>query len=81
MQDIDFIIFDWDGTLMDSTGLIALCIQLASRELGLPAPTDEDAKHIIGLGVHDSSRMLFPDLEEVKRLELALRCRRRCPRP
>ena len=47
---------------MDSIGLIALCIQLASRELGLPEPTDADAKHIIGSGAHDSSRILFPDM-------------------
>jgi phosphoglycolate phosphatase len=76
LQDIDLIVFDWDGTLMDSTGLIALCIQLASRELGLPAPTDADAMHIIGLGVDESSRILFPDLDEAKRIELAFRCRR-----
>lgn len=62
--------------MIDSTGLIALCIQLASCELGLPAPTDVDAKHIIGLGVHDSLRILFPDLAEAKRLELALHYRR-----
>jgi phosphoglycolate phosphatase len=76
LQNIDFIVFDWDGTLMDSTGLIALCIQLASREIGLSAPTDADAKHIIGLGPDDSSRILFPDLDEAKRLELAFRYRR-----
>lgn len=76
MQYVDFIVFDWDGTLIDSTGLIALCIQLASCELGLPAPTDVDAKYIIGLGVHDSLRILFPDLAEAKRLELALHYRR-----
>ena len=62
---------------MDPTGLIAQCIQLASRELGLPVPMDADAKQIIGLGVHDSSRMLFPDLDEAKLLEFALRYRRR----
>lgn len=62
--------------MIDSTGLIALCIQLASCELGLPAPTDVDAKHIIGLGVQDSLRILFPDLAEAKRLELALHYRR-----
>jgi phosphoglycolate phosphatase len=61
---------------MDSTGLIALCIQLASRELGLPAPTDADAMHFIGLGVDESSRILFPGLDEAKRIELAFRCRR-----
>ena len=55
---------------MDFTGLIALCIQLASRELGLPAPTDANAKHIIGLGVHDSSRILYPTLRRRSGLSL-----------
>jgi phosphoglycolate phosphatase len=76
LQYIDFMVLTVYGTLMNSTWLIALCIQLASRELGLPAPTDADAKHIIGLGVHDSLRILFPDLEEATRIELALRYRR-----
>jgi phosphoglycolate phosphatase len=76
LQRIEFIVFNLDGTLLDSTGLIALCSQLASHELGLPAPADANVKHIIGLGVDDSSRILLPGLEEATRIELALRYRR-----
>jgi phosphoglycolate phosphatase len=56
------IVFDWDGTLMDSASGIAACIQEASREMGLPVPTLERARHVIGLGLHDSLRSAVPEL-------------------
>jgi phosphoglycolate phosphatase len=56
------IVFDWDGTLIDSTGTIAECIQQAAAEMGLPVPHDERARHVIGLGLHDSLRHAVPDL-------------------
>ncbi len=58
------IVFDWDGTLMDSASGIAACIQEASREMGLPVPTLERARHVIGLGLHDSLRTAVPELPE-----------------
>jgi phosphoglycolate phosphatase len=58
------IVFDWDGTIMDSTGLIAECIQLAAADCNLPTPSLEAAKHIIGLGIVDSTRHLFPALND-----------------
>lgn len=61
----DLIVFDWDGTIIDSTGLIAECIQLAAADVGLPAPTTIEAKHIIGLGLTQSIQILFPDLSDL----------------
>ena len=58
------IVFDWDGTLMDSATGIASCIQEASREMGLPIPSLEQARHVIGLGLHDSLRTAVPELPE-----------------
>lgn len=58
------IVFDWDGTLMDSASGIVECIQEASREMGLPIPTLERARHVIGLGLHDSLRFAVPELAE-----------------
>lgn len=58
----DLIIFDWDGTLMDSTGTIIDCIQAACRDLGLPVPSREAASHIIGLGLKDALEHLLPEL-------------------
>jgi phosphoglycolate phosphatase len=50
-KQFDLIVFDWDGTLMDSTVAIVKCIQAAARDLGLPVPSDEAAAHVIGLGL------------------------------
>ena len=56
------IVFDWDGTIIDSTGTIAECIQQSAAEMGLPVPPDERARHVIGLGLHDSLRQAVPEL-------------------
>jgi phosphoglycolate phosphatase len=59
------VIFDWDGTVMDSTSLIAECIQLAAADCDLVPPSTIAAKHIIGLGIVDSTKLLFPALDDV----------------
>jgi phosphoglycolate phosphatase len=56
------IVFDWDGTIIDSTGTIAECIQQSAAEMGLPVPPDDRARHVIGLGLHDSLRHAVPEL-------------------
>lgn len=58
----ELIVFDWDGTLMDSTGAIVASIQAAARDLGIAPPSDERASHIIGLGLIDALRHALPDL-------------------
>lgn len=75
MARYDLVVFDWDGTLMDSTGLIANCVQLAAGDLGLPLPSEQAAKHIIGLGIHDSMQKLFPGITDSDRTQLAMRFR------
>ena len=72
----DLIVFDWDGTIMDSTGLIADCIQRAARDMDLPVPSLEEAKSIIGLGINDSTRRLFPQLGAPAQTQFALAYRR-----
>lgn len=59
----DLIVFDWDGTLLDSTGAIARCIQSAARDLGLAVPDDDRARHVIGLGLRDALAYACPDLD------------------
>ena len=61
-QGYDLIVFDWDGTLLDSTAVIARCIIAASRDLGLDEPSEERARHVIGLGLIDALRHAVPDL-------------------
>jgi phosphoglycolate phosphatase len=58
----ELIVFDWDGTLMDSTATIVASIQAAATDLGIPPPSDERASHIIGLGLIDALRYALPDL-------------------
>jgi phosphoglycolate phosphatase len=60
----DLIVFDWDGTVMDSTAVIAGSIQAACRDLGLPEPSDEDARHVIGLGLGQALRHAVPSAPE-----------------
>jgi phosphoglycolate phosphatase len=56
------LVFDWDGTIIDSAATIAECICEASRELGLEVPERGRARHVIGLGLHDAMRIAVPDL-------------------
>jgi phosphoglycolate phosphatase len=56
------IVFDWDGTVIDSPAAIVECMQAASRELGLAVPEPERASHVIGLGLHDAMKIVAPDL-------------------
>ena len=56
------LVFDWDGTIIDSAATITECIRDASRELGLEVPDRERASHVIGLGLHDAMRMAVPGL-------------------
>jgi phosphoglycolate phosphatase len=58
----ELLVFDWDGTLIDSTGAIAACIQEAARDLGLAVPDDQRARHVIGLGLSDALAYAVPDL-------------------
>ncbi|PKM21839.1 MAG: HAD family hydrolase, partial [Gammaproteobacteria bacterium HGW-Gammaproteobacteria-14] len=56
------VIFDWDGTLMDSTGRIVECLCLAAADAGLPTLAQDHARSIIGLGLPEAIRTLFPGI-------------------
>ncbi|HEX5394295.1 MAG TPA: HAD-IA family hydrolase [Rhodocyclaceae bacterium] len=71
----DLIVFDWDGTLMDSAAIIVSSVQAAARDLGLESPSDERARHIIGLGLDDALRYVLPNLPHERYGELAARYR------
>jgi phosphoglycolate phosphatase len=71
----DLIVFDWDGTLFDSTRLIARCIQDACADLGAAVPSDHDANYVIGLGLVDALRHAAPDVPSERYRELADRYR------
>ena len=58
----ELLVFDWDGTLIDSAQTIVACIQAACRDLGLPVPDDARASHVIGLGLQDALSYAIPGL-------------------
>jgi len=54
------IIFDWDGTLCDSTGRIVEAMRQAAAELALPVPEAAAVTDIIGLALPEAMAILFP---------------------
>jgi phosphoglycolate phosphatase len=62
-KQFDLIVFDWDGTLMDSTATIVKCIQASAKDLGLPIPSREAASHVIGLGLGEALQVVLPDVD------------------
>jgi len=70
-----FIVFDWDGTLIDSTTIIADSLQQACRDLGEPMPSDVDARYVIGLGLADALKHVAPGLTADRHPDLAARYR------
>ena len=71
----DLVVFDWDGTVVDSTALIARCIQRAAADLGLVVPSDREASQVIGLGLRDALARAVPDLPPERIEEFSLRYR------
>lgn len=74
-QRFELIVFDWDGTLMDSAAMIVASVQAAARDLGLEPPDEARARHIIGLGLGEALRYALPDLPEAHYPELVARYR------
>lgn len=74
-QRFELIVFDWDGTLFDSTALITRCIQAACADLGAPVPSDKDASYVIGMGLIEALQHAAPDLPRERYQELGNRYR------
>ena len=62
----DLLVFDWDGTLMDSTGTIVHAIQQAFAEVGVPVPSKQDASFVIGYGLNEAMQYLLPEGTEAQ---------------
>lgn len=69
----DLIIFDWDGTLIDSIDWIARCLQAAANETRLETPDYQAAKSVIGLSIERATETLFPDANADEVLDLVAR--------
>nr|WP_272911932.1 HAD-IA family hydrolase [Pseudomonas syringae] len=61
-RDYDLLIFDWDGTLADSVGRIVLSMRTAAIETDLEVRDDTAIKGIIGLGLPEAIRTLYPQI-------------------
>jgi phosphoglycolate phosphatase len=72
----DLIVFDWDGTLMDSEARIVNCLQAAFTDLELPPPTREAARDVIGLGLAEAIERLIPEADSGIRQALVIGYRR-----
>ena len=62
-MSVELVVFDWDGTLMDSAHKIVGCFKRAFVDFELPARADEDIRATIGLSVSDAVATLYPELE------------------
>jgi phosphoglycolate phosphatase len=61
-RDYELLIFDWDGTLSDSIGRIVEAMRAAADLAGRPVRDDLAIKGIIGLGLPEAIRTLYPDI-------------------
>ena len=61
-RPFELLVFDWDGTLMDSAAAIAESLQAACAELSLPVPDETQARYVIGLGLSDAMKHILPEL-------------------
>lgn len=59
-KQYQLVIFDWDGTLMDSIGKIVDCMQCVAKELSLVVPSEQQVRDIIGLSILPAMEKLFP---------------------
>lgn len=74
-DEFDLIVFDWDGTVVDSIEVIASSIQKSAADLGLAVPTSGQARHVIGLGLHEALQLAVPDLTQARVPEFTARYR------
>lgn len=75
LRRFDLIVFDWDGTLFDSTRLITQCIQRAVIDVGGKMPSQQAASYVIGMPMLKALAYAAPDVPAVRYDELAQRYR------
>ena len=57
------IIFDWDGTLMDSQARIVACLEASASDLNVQLLGQNQYKNVIGLGLREAISALYPHLQ------------------
>ncbi len=64
MSRYNLVVFDWDGTVADSVHHIVEAMEAAIIAVQLPVRTPEQIRGIIGLGMYEAARALYPDVSE-----------------
>ena len=64
------IVFDWDGTLMDSISKIVESMQTSAKHLGFPVPDYDQAKNVIGISLLPALKQLFNVHDEETAMQL-----------
>ncbi len=64
IRKFELLVFDWDGTLMDSEAHIVSCIEAALWDAGAPAVARDGIRNIIGLGLQEAIQTLVPHADE-----------------
>lgn len=77
----ELLVFDWDGTLMDSAAEIVAAMQTAIADIGLPKREDWQMRELIGLGMTEVLDRLFPELDSANVMQLLGAYRKRYSTP
>ena len=71
LKNLKAVVFDIDGTIMDSVSRIVKCLQESCMAFGLPAPEKDACKNVIGLTLPEAIAALLPKLKAyLRRLRL-----------
>jgi phosphoglycolate phosphatase len=81
----ELIVFDWDGTLMDSAARIVASLRAAGQDVGFEDLSDAGFRNVIGLGLQEAIRALYPAISDEELWQYADRYRHHflesCPMP
>ena len=69
MKKYELIVFDWDGTLYDSSAFIVKCVQQAAEQMGFAIPAAETITQMIGLSVEKATDNVLPELSPMQKAE------------
>lgn len=64
-NQFDLIIFDWDGTLINTIDWITHCLQTAGEQHGFNKPEAQAAKDVIGLCIDSAVEALYPEADKL----------------
>jgi phosphoglycolate phosphatase len=62
MRRFDLLVWDWDGTIVDSVGAVSASMIAAAGDLGLPLPSEHQARWVIGMGLLEAIHHAVPSI-------------------